>query len=73
MTFKYDRGEWYYIDNEPIFFEEAVYDDLISKVQNSELKEKISMLKEREFSTQESTAEDILLAIKKMFGEGWGE
>lgn len=73
IIFSYDRGEWYYIDNEPIFFEETVYDDLIGKVQSSELKEKISKLKEREFAPQESTAEDILLAIKKMLGEGWGE
>ena len=73
IIFAYDGGEWYYINNEPIFFDEVVYDELISKVQSAELKEKISKLKEREFANQESTAEDILTAIKKMLGDGWGE
>ena len=73
IIFAYDGGEWYYINNEPIFFDEVVYDELIGKVQSAELKEKISKLKEREFANQESTAEDILTAIKKMLGDGWGE
>ena len=73
IIFAYDGGEWYYINNEPIFFDEVVYDELISKVQSAELKEKISKLKERECANQESTAEDILTVIKKMLGDGWGE